>query len=891
MNELPRDRDSLLQDGSLIRIRSIEPADADRHRRFIARMSDESKRLRFFDVRPALTEAETTYFTNVDNVKRIGLVALRHDDIVGIGRFDVIEQGSAEVAFAVADAVQGLGVGSLLLDRLVVEAQRRGITSFTAHTLSENERMLEVFHNSGLSVVTNMEGGECHVLLDLENLEHWKTAAAARDDTSGLRSLTKILEPHHIAVIGVGRASNSLGRVVAENILGSGYVGKLTPVNSAATVTVGGISSVSSVLDMASPPDVAVIVVPADHVLDVIDECGECGVAGCVIITAGFAETGAEGKVLEEKIVHHARSAGMRIIGPNCIGIVTSSLGMNATFMPGNIPAGNIGFASQSGAMGIALLARAREVGIGIATFVSLGNASDISSHDVIRYWGEDSATHVGLLYLESLGNPRTFVRVARNVSRQKPIVALKSGRSRIGQAAAQSHTASQATPDTAVQAVFDRAGIIRVTTLEELLETVAVCSACQLPHGHRIGIVSNAGGAAILAADACVEAGLDVAPCPQEMQEFLHAMGCAGVGNPIDLGAGAVPETYSTAVRELCRAHLVDSLMIIVAPLPEVPVPDVVRAVTDPEVNPESIPLVVVTLGSASEMEMAASHGTPLIAYPENAAYALGRLASYAQWHRSAREEPRETLPRVEFEQGHSIVASFVRDHNGEWLDPARCQALLDAYGIPTIPARTVSPTVRAAVDAAHELGYPVALKATGPTILHKTERHAVALGVESATQVERTLRDFHRALSTDMTEVVVQQMVTEPVIEVIVGGINDPSFGPLIMCGTGGILSDVVHDTRFAVAPLTRQQAEELLSLTGLLSLLAGNRGAPPYNTEALVDVLIRVGHLLADRPEIRELDCNPVLVGHERAHVVDVRMRITETSFPLEGFRLLD
>ncbi len=891
MAAVPGEHDSLLQDGSLIRIRSIRPDDADRHRRFISRMSDESKRLRFFTVRPSLTDAETAYFTTVDNVQRVGLVATRHDDIVGIGRFDVTAPGCAEVAFAVADAVQGLGVGSLLLDRLVVEGERRAITQFTAHTLPENERMLELFHKSGLGITTHLEEGECIVLLDLTDLEQWKAAAAARDDASGLRSLARILEPSRIAVVGVGRATRSLGRVVAENILRSGYKGTLTPVNSAASVTVGGIPSVHSVKEMSPPPDVAVIVVPAVHVLDVIEECGECGAAGCVIITAGFAETGGEGKLLEDEIVQHARTSGMRLIGPNCIGIVTSSIGMNATFLPGSVPSGNIGFASQSGAMGIALLARAREAGIGISTFVSLGNASDISSHDVIRYWSEDAATKVGLLYLESLGNPRTFVRVARNAALEKPLVALKSGRTGIGQAAAQSHTASQATPDTAVQAIFDRAGILRVTTLEELLETVAVCSACSLPEGERIGIVSNAGGAAILAADACVGAGLDVASCPAELQEFLRALGCAGVRNPIDLGAGAVPETYQAVVQELCRAELVDSLMIIVAPLPEVPVDSVVRAVTDPAVNPRRLPLVVVMLGTPAEEQRSAAHGTPLIAYPENAAYALGRLTSYAKWRRGEQHAEENRAPEVEFEHGHAIVSHFMRDHREEWLDPSGCEALLEAYGIPTIASRTVSPTARAATAAAHELGYPVVLKAAGPHILHKTERHAVALRIGSASQIERTLREFHASLSDDMREIVVQRMVTEPSVEVIVGGINDPAFGPLLMCGTGGILSDVLHDTRFAVAPLTRSQAAQLLGATGVQSLLEGKRGDAPYDMDALIDIIVRVGQLLADRPEIRELDCNPVLVGHGGARVVDVRMRLGVAAFPLEGVRFLD
>ncbi len=887
----PAERDSLLQDGSTIRIRSIRPDDVDRHRRFISRMSEESKRLRFFEARTELTEYETHHFTHVDNVTRVGLVALRRDDIVGIGRFDMVSDGVAEVAFAVADAVQGLGVGSLLLDRLVVEAQKRGVRTFVATTLPENQRMLELFRHSGLAVTSSVEGGECNITLDLVDLDTWKVSASARDDSSGLHSLARILEPSHVAVVGVGRSPASLGRSVAANILDEGFAGTMTPVNVDATVIVGGISSVRTVFDIPVVPDVVIVVVPAPAVSDVVDACGERGVAGCVIITAGFAETGAEGRQLEQEMVRRAHSYGMRIIGPNCIGIVNAEVGMNATFMPGRIPRGNIGFASQSGAMGIALLARARESGIGISSFVSLGNASDISSHDVIRYWGEHRSTKVGLLYLESLGNPRTFVRVSRHVAESKPIIALKSGRSVVGQAAGRSHTAAQATPDTAVQAIFDRAGIVRVATLGELLETAVVFSACDLPKGSRIGVVSNAGGPAILAADACAEAGLELVAFDDDLQQHLRDMGSAGVRNPVDLGAGAVPETYRTAVRRICRNDAVDALMIIIAPLPEVPVRDVVRAVTDPAVNPSRLPLVVVTLGVPTESQRRAARETPLIAYPENAAYALGRLARYAAWRRDLVQDDGDGTPEVEFELGHALCSAALEEHGPGWLDAPTSAALLEAYGVDVVKSRAVGLHVGEVVEAARSLSFPLAMKALGRELLHKTERHAVELDVSSVAQVERTLHRFTSEIGSDLQGVLLQEMVSEPAVEVIIGGINDPAFGPLIMCGTGGILSDVVRDTKFAVAPLSTRDARALLASTGVATLLKGQRGAPPFDVDAVIDALIRISHLLADRPEILELDCNPLLALHRGAVLVDMRIRVGEVAFALENVRTLD
>lgn len=887
----PAERDSLLQDGSTIRIRSIRPDDVDRHRRFISRMSEESKRLRFFVARTELSEYETHYFTHVDNVKRVGLVALRRDDIVGIGRFDVVREGVAEIAFAVADAVQGLGVGSLLLDRLVVEAQKRDVTAFVATTLPENERMLELFFHSGLHVTSSVSNGECNVTLDLIDLDDWQVSAAARDDASGLHSLARILEPTAVAVVGVGRSATSLGRSVAENILAEGFAGTMTPVNVDAGVTVGGVASVRTVFDIPVVPDVVVVVVPAAAVSDVVDSCGERGVAGCVVITAGFAETGAEGRRLEQEMVRRAHSYGMRIVGPNCIGIVNAEVGMNATFMPGRIPRGNIGFASQSGAMGIALLSRARETGIGISSFVSLGNASDINSHDVIRYWGEHHSTRVGLLYLESLGNPRTFVRVARHVAEAKPIIALKSGRSQVGQMAGRSHTAAQATSDTAVQAVFDRAGIVRVTTLGELLETAVVFSACDLPQGNRIAVVSNAGGPAILAADACAEAGLELVAFPDQLQQLLRVQGSAGVRNPVDLGAGAVPETYRTAVREICKQQAVDALMVIIAPLPEVPVRDVVKAVTDPSVNPARLPLVVVTLAVPSEAERHSAHNTPLIAYPENAAYALGRLSQYASWRRSIVQGDQEESPEVEFERGHAICTAALGEHGPAWLDSTSSAALLEAYGLELVKSRTVSAHARAVAEAARELGFPLVMKAVGENLLHKTERHGVVLNLTSIAQVERTLHQFIEDLGADLHEVLLQEMIAEPAVEVIIGGINDPSFGPLIMCGTGGILSDVVHDAKFAVAPLSTHDARALLASTGVDTLLRGVRGAEAFDASAVIDALVRVSQLLADRPEILEIDCNPLLALRGRAVAVDVRIRLGEVAFALESVRTLD
>ena len=867
--------DSLLADGSTVTIRPITPDDAERHVRFFDHLDPESKRLRFFGPHPHLTPQEVEFFTNVDGIDRVALIALRNDETIGVGRFDRTDPSSAEVAFLVSDAVQGLGIGSLLLDRLVIIAHDLGYLRFTARCLAENRKMLDVFKRSGLSAVIELQGGEYAVELYLVDLARWRAAAERRDASSVIRSLSAVLRPKAVAVIGAGRSPASVGRRIVENLLAGGYAGPIFPVNPTAT-EIAGLPAKATVADCQPVPDLGIIAVPAAGVLDVVDQCGAAGVQGLVIISSGFAETNDGGLELQDQIVRKAHDYGMRLVGPNCMGVINTATHLNATFASRAPVHGNIGFASQSGAVGIALLERAAQTGIGLANFTSLGNKADVSANDLLRYWAADADTKVGALYLESVGNPRAFLRIASEVSQRVPLIALKSGRSPAGQRAAASHTAAAAASDTGVNALFARAGVIRVRTLGELLDSAALFAMAPLPMGKRVAVVSNAGGAAVLAADECSDAGLEMAELPRDLLSDLAIPGLVSSANPIDLGSGADANHFGQVVRRIIEQGTVHAVIAIAAPLASAPPEKVLEILI--EVAKESRkPIVVVLLGMDSTLGRA--HGLPTFAFPEEAVAALARACEYSRWRSAIRPLP-TAPPGIDLDAAYTIVRAGVAQGGSGWLDYDRTAALLDAYGIPT--ARTaVVETANEAARAASQIGYPIALKGTGRRLLHKSDRGAVLVGIASQRQLESAIRQLRQAVGDDLEAMVVQQMVEGPALEAIVGGLNDPSFGPLVMVGTGGIISDIVQDHYFAAAPLSRAECDVMIDATTIGKLADGYRGRPPVSRKALGDVLWRVGQLLGDRPEIAELDCNPVMVAATGAVVVDARVRVSDQA----------
>lgn len=883
--------DVALMDGGVVRVRPIEPSDAPGLEAFHAGLSDESRYLRFFSPHPRLSEREVERFTRVDMVDRVALVAELEGQLVAVGRFDRRPGGEdAEVAFVVSDSQQGRGIATVLLEHLAAMARERGITRFTAEVLPHNRAMLNVFSAVGFIGTRTFDDGVMHVEMSIGRAGDAAEAVADREHVAEARSVSRLLLPSSIAVIGASRTPGTVGNALLVNLVAGGFPGPLFAVNPRAE-EIAGVPCHPRVSAIPGPVDLAVIALRPDQVLAAVDECGEKGMGGVVVVSAGFAETGGDGAVLQQELVRRVRFYGMRLIGPNCLGVVNTAPGvsMNATFADVPVRHGRAGFMAQSGALGIAFLAEAARSGLGVSTFVSAGNKADVSGNDMLQFWEDDPQTAVVLLYLESFGNPRKFARIARRVSRRKPIVALKSGRSSIGQQAARSHTAALASPDSSVDALFQQAGVIRVDTLGQMLDTARVAATCPTPRGPRLAIVGNSGGPAIMAADAAEGAGLDVpALMPSTRQRLRELLGPnAAVANPVDTTAAADAGLLCQAVAAVLEDPGVDELVVVFTPTllaSSAAVADELQALPRP-----TVPVAAALLATDPLPIDLDKAGIATFAMPEEAVAALGRLAAHGSW---ARRPPGSIpdLDGIDTERAPWLVDQYLASRpDGGWLDERTASLLLRAYGIPLIESRQVAGPA-AAADAARQLAGPVALKATGPALLHKSDVGGVRLGLQTPDEVAVAYREMQAALATQMTGAVVQPMVAEG-IEVIVGIVHDEPFGPLVMFGLGGTAAELLEDRSFRALPLTDLDVAELVRSIRSAPLLFGYRGAPACDTRALQDLLLRVGRLAEDVPELAELDLNPVIVSPSGVVAVDARVRIRPVLRPPDVRRLRD
>ena len=565
----------VLRDGTVASVRRSTPADRDAMRRFFHELSPESRRRRFFTAGEPADALIDTLCDSADEHRSVTLVAVRQvgDDrrLIAVGSYIANTPTVAEAAFAVDDRFQGKGLGTELLERLAAIAADHGFHRFAATTLTDNNAMLEVFRDSGFEVRSKSAPGCIEVGLTLTASAEGVVSAETRRRRATAASLRPLLEPRAVAVIGASRDPASIGRRILDALVGAGFSGPVYPVNAAAD-EVAGLRAYRSVRDVPPGVDLGVVAVPRDHVLAVVDECAAAGVKSLVVITAGYAEAGADGRVLQQELVERVRGYGMRMIGPNCMGLLNASptMRLNASFSPIFPASGSVALSSQSGALGLAILALAANRGVGLSTFVSVGNKADVSSNDLLEYWEEDEGTRVILLYLESFGNPRRFARLARRIGRTKPIVAVKAGRTRGGSRAAGSHTAALAANDTAVEALFHQAGVIRADTIDEMFDIAACLDAQPLPAGRRVAIVTNAGGPGILAVDACESSGLIVAPFSDETRARLAVFlpPAASTGNPVDMVASAGPSEYRQAIEVALSDKDTDALIVIFAPV-----------------------------------------------------------------------------------------------------------------------------------------------------------------------------------------------------------------------------------------------------------------------------------------------------------------------------------
>jgi acetyl coenzyme A synthetase (ADP forming)-like protein len=887
----PRDIDVVLRDGSSVRIRAAKPSDEAATLAFLNGLSDTSRSLRFGG-KAIDAVATARRWAGVEECVGCCVLAVQGGEVIGQASYDRIADDRAEVGFTVADSFQGRGLGTLLLKRLAEAADADGVAVFEAVVQAENHKMLDVLRESGFGITMKSEPGLIRVQFATSISAEARVRFEAREQVAAMNAVRGMLAPRSVAVIGAGRKRKTIGGEVFHNLMDGGFNGPVYPVNPGAEV-VQSVRAYKSILDIPGPVDLAVIVVPAKLTLAAARECAEKGVHGMVVITAGFGETGPAGKELQKELLAIAREAGMRIIGPNCMGVINThdDVRMNATFSPNAPLQGNVGFLSQSGALGLAVIEYANTLNLGLSTFISVGNKADLSGNDFIQYWAEDPATDVIALYLESLGNPRKFARITRRVGRQKPILAVKSGRSSAGARATSSHTgALLGASDVTVDALFKQAGVIRTDTLGEFFDVATLLANQPRPKGNRVAILTNGGGPGILCADACEADGLVVPQVPDDLKaklaEFLPAD--AGLNNPVDMIAPAPGEAYRKALKLLAEWDGIDAVIILYVPVLVTNSEEIAAGVRAAALEIErDIPLLSVFLSAKGTPDTLKTEGLSIPSYPfpEDAARALAHAVRYGIWA----ETPEGVVPQytdIKTSDGKALIADVLAsletaadDEKARWLLPDEVATLLGAYGVP-MAAWRLAATPEAAGAAAVEIGGKVALKGVAPKLIHKTEARAVVLNLEGADAVTQAAVEMAARIAAQGTTVekfFIQQMVPSGGVEMLVGVVHDKLFGPVVACGAGGTAVEVLKDVKVRITPLTDRDAHEMVTTLRTFPLLDGFRGAPKCDVAGLEEVLLRIAAMVEQHPEISEMDCNPVIVRPEGAVIVDARIRI--------------
>ncbi len=876
--------DVVLSDGGTVRIRPIRPEDGPRIVDFHGRQSPESIYFRYFTPHPHLSDDEVERLTHVDYVDRMAFLALRDDVMVGVARYDRWPTRSeAEVAFFVDDEHRGRGMATLLLEYLAEAARRNGITGFTATVLPSNSRMVGVFRSAGFSASSAFEDGVIEVRLDLRPTPEAEAAIAARAQRAEAEAVRRLLAPRSVAVIGAGRERGGVGHAVLRNLLLHEFAGAITPVNPAAD-HVAGVRAVAALADIDGPIDLAVVVVPAAQVAGVVEDCGRKGVKAVIVISAGFAEAGAEGAALSAATLRAARRFGVRLLGPNCLGVINTDpqVRLHATFATPNPRPGPVALLSESGTIGGVILDHIGEAGLGASSFAAIGNRADVSANDLLQYWAEDPRTELVLLYLESFGNARKFSRIARELGRTKPIVAVKSGgaaRAYPVEVGDRGDGGDDAPSATTVDVVLEQTGVVRVDTLGQLLDVARVLACQPLPAGGRVALVGNGGGTLALAADACVDAGLALAELGPQVHELMAAKpsGVARVrASTVDLGFEADGDDLERALRALLTDDGVDSVLVVCAPAPRQSTTALVAAVASARATAPDKTLVACVFGPHPTIITPAPDvaDVPVFDFPDAAAYALGRVTQYARWR--AAPEGRSVVPDgadpaagravVQEALAHRAPDVLPADPDG-WLPAELAVEALVAAGLPMAPSRIVHDEA-GAVAAAGELGYPVAVKAVVRPRQAKTEAGGMALDVHGEGELHATLARMGGALREGLWPAVVQPMV-DPGLDVAVMVTMSPLVGPVVSLGAGGVATDVAP-AQLHVLPLTDLDARRFVGGSSLPPLIDDRSRA------VLEDLLLRVGALVDEAPEVVGLELNPVIVSSAGATIADARLR---------------
>ncbi|MFF5471803.1 GNAT family N-acetyltransferase [Streptomyces achromogenes] len=930
--------DVVLRDGGTARIRPITVDDADRLVSFYEQVSDESKYYRFFAPYPRLSAKDVHRFTHHDFVDRVGLAATIGGEFIATVRYDRIgadglpasaPADEAEVAFLVQDAHQGRGVASALLEHIAAVARERGIRRFAAEVLPANTKMIKVFTDAGYTQKRSFEDGVVRLELDLEPTDRSMAVQHAREQRAEARSVRRLLAPGSVAVVGVGRAPGGVGRGILGNIREAGYEGPLHAVNKAFPEDlkeIDGVPAYRSVRDIDGHVDLAVVAVPAEHVPAVVAECGEHGVQGLVVLSAGYAESGPEGRERQRALVRAARAHGMRLIGPNAFGIINTAadVRLNASLAPEPPRPGRIGLFAQSGAIGIALLSRLHRRGggvtgvTGVSTFVSAGNRADVSGNDVLQYWYDDPDTDVVLMYLESIGNPRKFTRLARRTAAAKPLVVVQ------GTGTAPQGHAVRATrlPYETVSALLRQAGVIRVDTITELVDAGLLLARQPLPAGPRVAILGNSESLGVLTYDRCVAEGLSPArpvdlttgataedfhralagaladdtndavvvtaipaigegsPGDAELAEALRSAAAAVPGKPVlvvhvELGglAQALSAATSTAPgaagKTPCAgtgtppAHRADRVPGARAERPwgeAAPPPPVPAAETPAPPAPQD--------------------GTRLIpAYPaaERAVRALAEAVRYARWRREAADPGKvPEFDDIDEKGAARLIGELLARGEGLTLSAEHTCELLGRYGIPVRRALP-APGPDAAVEAARALGYPVALKATAPHLRHRADLGGVRLDLADEEQLLRAYTELTQLFGPPQELRPVVQAMAPRGVDTVVRAVIDPAAGAVLSFGLAGAASQLLGDMAHRLIPVTDREATSLVRSIRTAPLLFGWRGSTPVDTPALEELLLRVSRLVDDHPEVVAVTLEPVVVAPHGVSVLGATVRL--------------
>ena len=900
---------ALLTDGSTVEVRAARAQDHEAVRAMHAAMAPENIYLRFFSMSPNAAEGEARRICREPDSEHAALLAWQGDRLVGVAAYEFSgKPGVAEVAFAVPDDVHGRGVASLLLEHLVWLARQRDLRAFIAETLAENSAMLRVFADAGLPAKRRISSGVVELTFPLPDREdHYRLGnyletVASRESRADVASLRPLLRPRSVAVVGPSRRGGTLGRAILHNIVTGGFTGPVFAVNPHAK-TMEGVPCVASVDDLPGPVDLAVIAVPPAAVAEVAAQCGRHGVGALIVITSGLDAARAE-------LLAVCRRYGMRLVGPNCFGVSVPWIGLDATFAASHPDRGVAGLVVQSGGVAIALLEQMSRLGIGVSSFLSAGDKYDVSPTDMLTWWAQDEVTQLAVLYVESFGNPRKFAGTARRVAERMPVLTIVGSRSPAGHRAA-SHTAAAATPLISQEAMFDQAGVIATRSLGELVDTAALLACQPLPAGNRVAIVSNAGGAGALAADACADHGLQVVKLGAATRRALRELLPAGavVTGPVDTSPVVTTDTFRACVQEVAADDRVDAVLAVAVPTAfsdlsaavaeaviskplAVALPDRAESVRRlkrlPVAQPPSGPPAdtgeagdspaadPATAGQAAaiiDVAAAPITGVPCYADPDSAARALGHAARYQAW----RVRQRGTVPELSglrTADARALITGFLDGSpEGGWLPEASAAELVSCYGVPlvaTIPAATEEE----AAAAAGQLGERVVLKAEAEGLMHRTDPGRVRLDLRTPQEVA----EGYRALAADFGPSLLVQPLLTGGVEVMIGLVQEPVFGPVVVFGSGGVTTEVHGDQVTRLTPLTDADADAMIRAVRAAPLLFGHGDTPPVDTAALADSLLRVSRLADDLPEVSELALNPIVARADGAWCVDVRVRLS-------------